>query len=39
MLLDALVEGMREAGAQVETIRLRQKKINNCVGILTLREV
>jgi hypothetical protein len=35
MLLDALVEGMREAGAEVETIRLRQKKINNCTGCFT----
>jgi multimeric flavodoxin WrbA/putative sterol carrier protein len=35
MLLDALVEGMREAGAQVETIHLRQKKINNCMGCFT----
>ena len=35
MLLDALVEGMREAGAEVETIHLRQKKINNCMGCFT----
>ena len=35
MLLDALVEGMREAGAEVETIHLRQKKINNCIGCYT----
>ncbi|SPF47685.1 Multimeric flavodoxin WrbA (modular protein) [Syntrophobacter sp. SbD1] len=32
MLLDALVQGMRDAGAEVETINLRQKKINNCIG-------
>jgi len=35
VLLDALVEGMREAGAEVETIHLRQKKINNCMGCFT----
>ncbi|MGA2401225.1 MAG: flavodoxin family protein [Syntrophobacteraceae bacterium] len=35
MLLDALVEGMREAGAEVETIHLRQKKINKCMGCYT----
>jgi multimeric flavodoxin WrbA/putative sterol carrier protein len=32
MLLDALVAGMRDAGADVETINLRQKKIRNCLG-------
>jgi multimeric flavodoxin WrbA len=35
VLLDALVEGMREAGAEVETTHLREKKINNCVGCFT----
>ena len=35
ILLDALVEGMREAGAEVETIHLRKKKINNCIGCYT----
>lgn len=35
MLLDALVAGMREAGAEVEMIPLRQKKINNCAGCYT----
>jgi putative sterol carrier protein len=35
LLLDALVKGMREAGAEVGTINLRQKKINNCVGCYT----
>ncbi len=35
MLLDALVLGMREAGAEVETVNLRQKKINNCIGCFT----
>lgn len=32
MLLDALVNGMRDAGADVEVINLRQKKIRNCLG-------
>ncbi len=35
VLLDALAAGMREAGAEVETIHLRQKKINNCMGCFT----
>ncbi|MGA2227010.1 MAG: hypothetical protein ABSH41_21455 [Syntrophobacteraceae bacterium] len=35
MLLGALVEGMSEAGAHVETIHLRQEKINNCMGCFT----
>lgn len=32
MLLDALVSGMRDAGAEVEIINLRRKKIRNCLG-------
>lgn len=32
MMLDCLVEGMRGAGAGVEVIHLRDKKIKNCVG-------
>ncbi len=32
MLLLKLAEGMREAGAQVEVVNLRQKKINFCQG-------
>jgi multimeric flavodoxin WrbA/putative sterol carrier protein len=35
ILLDALVEGMLKAGAEVETIHLRKKKINNCIGCYT----
>ena len=35
MMLDALVQGMRDAGAEVETINLREKKINNCIGCFT----
>lgn len=35
MLLDALLKGMREAGAEVEAIHLRQKKVKNCMGCYT----
>lgn len=35
MLLDALVEGMRDAGADVETIHLRKKTVKNCIGCFT----
>jgi len=35
MMLDALVKGMRDAGAEVETIRLRRKKVKNCIGCFT----
>lgn len=35
MMLEALVKGMREAGADVETVQLRQKKINFCIGCYT----
>ncbi|MGO9567045.1 MAG: NAD(P)H-dependent oxidoreductase [Desulfomonilaceae bacterium] len=35
MLLDALVKGMRDAGADVETIHLRKKKVKNCIGCFT----
>jgi len=35
MLLDGLVQGMREAGAGVEIVHLRKKKINNCIGCFT----
>jgi multimeric flavodoxin WrbA/putative sterol carrier protein len=35
IMLYALVEGMREAGAKVETVHLRKKKINNCIGCYT----
>ncbi len=35
MLLDPLVKGMRDAGAEVEIIHLRDKKIKNCIGCYT----
>ncbi|MCP4160391.1 MAG: hypothetical protein GY760_09980 [Deltaproteobacteria bacterium] len=35
MMLNSLVHGMRNAGAEVEIINLREKKINNCVGCFT----
>ncbi len=35
LLLDALVKGMREAGADVETVHLREKVIRNCIGCYT----
>ena len=35
MLLDALVAGFSQAGAVVETVHLRKKKVNNCIGCYT----
>lgn len=35
MMLNHLVEGMREAGADVEVVNLREKKINYCIGCFT----
>lgn len=35
LLLNHLVQGMQEAGAEVEVIPLRKKKINYCAGCLT----
>jgi multimeric flavodoxin WrbA len=35
MMLNPLVEGMREAGADVEVVNLRGKNIRNCIGCLT----
>ncbi len=35
MMLDALAQGMRDAGAEVEVIPLRKKKVNNCIGCFT----
>ena len=32
IMLDALVRGMCEAGAEVETVHLRKKKVKNCLG-------
>ncbi|MDA8137950.1 MAG: NAD(P)H-dependent oxidoreductase [Desulfobacteraceae bacterium] len=35
MILKPFVEGMRQAGAQVEVVNLRQKTIRNCAGCFT----
>jgi multimeric flavodoxin WrbA len=35
LMLNHLVEGMREAGADVEVVKLREKKIKYCIGCLT----
>lgn len=35
MMLNRLVEGMREAGADVEVANLREKKIKHCIGCMT----
>jgi multimeric flavodoxin WrbA len=35
LMLSYLVEGMREAGAEVEIVNLREKKIKICVGCFT----
>jgi multimeric flavodoxin WrbA len=35
MMLNPLIEGMREAGADVEVVNLREKKIKNCIGCIT----
>jgi len=35
LMLNHLVKGMREAGADVEVVNLRKKKINNCIGCFT----
>lgn len=35
IMLDRLVKGMREKGADVEIINLRKKKINYCIGCFT----
>jgi multimeric flavodoxin WrbA/putative sterol carrier protein len=32
LMLNSLVEGMRSAGAEVEVVDLRKKKVNNCAG-------
>ena len=34
-LLNHLVQGMEEAGAEVEVVALRKKKINYCAGCFT----
>lgn len=35
ILLDCLVEGMRDGGADVEVVNLRKKKIKYCIGCFT----
>lgn len=35
LLVDALTKGMSEAGARVETIHLRDKKVKHCIGCFT----
>ncbi|HLZ19971.1 MAG TPA: SCP2 sterol-binding domain-containing protein, partial [Smithellaceae bacterium] len=35
ILLNCLIEGLREAGAEVEVVKLREKKIRNCIGCFT----
>jgi multimeric flavodoxin WrbA/putative sterol carrier protein len=35
LMLDALVTGMQDAGAQVDVVHLRQKKVNDCIGCYT----
>ena len=35
LMLNHLVEGMRDAGADVEVINLREKNIKNCIGCFT----
>ncbi|HQI02274.1 MAG TPA: NAD(P)H-dependent oxidoreductase [Deltaproteobacteria bacterium] len=34
-MLTALVEGMREAGAHVDVVDLKSKKVRNCIGCLS----
>jgi multimeric flavodoxin WrbA len=35
LMLNHLAEGMQEAGADVEVVNLREKKIKNCIGCYT----
>jgi len=35
LMLNHLVKGMQDAGAEVEIIQLREKKIKNCIGCYT----
>ena len=35
LMLNHLVEGMQDAGAEVETVNLHQKNIKNCIGCYT----
>jgi multimeric flavodoxin WrbA len=36
LMLNHLVEGMRAAGAEVDTVNLREKKIKNCTRLFHL---
>jgi multimeric flavodoxin WrbA len=35
LMLNHLIEGMRDAGAEVEVVNLREKSIKNCIGCFT----
>ena len=35
LMLNHLIEGMRDAGAEVEVVNLREKTIKNCIGCFT----
>ncbi|MGD2124948.1 MAG: SCP2 sterol-binding domain-containing protein [Desulfobacteraceae bacterium] len=35
LMLNALVEGIREAGAELEVVNLRKKTVKNCIGCFT----
>jgi multimeric flavodoxin WrbA/putative sterol carrier protein len=35
LMLEALIKGMRKAGADVESIHLRKKVVKNCIGCFT----
>jgi multimeric flavodoxin WrbA len=35
LMLNHLVKGMREPGAEVEVVELRKRKVNNCIGCFT----
>ena len=35
LMLNHLVQGMRDAGAEVDVVNLRTKKIQNCIGCFT----
>jgi putative sterol carrier protein/putative NADPH-quinone reductase len=35
LMLSHLAQGMREAGAEVEVVALREKKVKNCIGCYT----
>jgi multimeric flavodoxin WrbA len=35
LMLNCLIKGMRDAGAEVETVALREKTVKNCIGCYT----